>query len=530
MARVLRNEAAIVLAIAAASLLVRVAFAARCGIYQDEALHWREAQHVGLSFSPQPPAASLGARLGLAVFGHGALGLRLGSLLWCTGSIALAYLLGRALYGPRAGLWAAAIFATCPLFFGTGCVTGPDSPLVFAWLLFLWTAWRAASGKSAWWWIVCGLALAAGLYAKYMMVLAIPCAFLALCAAPEGRALLRRPWPWLALALGVGLFAPVFVGWNWHHGWPAFRYHLAARHEWEFQPERIAKYLGAHAGAYAPLLFVGTWVGIVAAWRTWRRGEWQGAWLAAFSALPILFFLAPSVLTERKMLRVQWDEMGYATGAIALAAALSRDGSRAQMRRLWRRLAGAGLGLGALIIGLFWVGSLWPRVPMAVGVRPPVRQALGWRELAQAVREAPHPSSRPDEPLLVADSFATMLCVGFHLNRTAGMYALEHKRNAQYGVLGQLRGWRADERAFIEAMGRRPGPVLYLHDHRASGNRLRAPEPTRMRRYFREVEPLETVTVAYGDRIHRSYGLYACRGWRGPAPGASEAQARSEGR
>ena len=44
---------------------------------------------------------------------------------------------------------AAAIVACCPLLFVVGCVTGPDAPLVFFWLLFLWTAWRAAHAESA---------------------------------------------------------------------------------------------------------------------------------------------------------------------------------------------------------------------------------------------------------------------------------------------------------------------------------------------------------------------------------------------
>jgi len=509
-----RSDAWIVLAIAIASLALRVAFAATSDIFQDEALHWWEARQPGVQFSPQPPLASLMVEASLAVLGHGTLALRAGSLLWGTGAIVLAWLLGRDMFGRGVGLWAAAIVACSPMLFGIGSVAGPDSPLVFFWLLMLWAGWRAAQGESRWWWAACGLALGAGFYSKYMMVLAVASAFVVLCATRQGRALLRTPWPWVALAIGAALFAPVFVGWNVHHDWPAFRYHLGARHVWEYKAERIAIYLGTHAGAWSPLLWAGIWVGIVAAWRLWRRGDWRGAWLGVFSALPILFFVAPSVLTERKMIRVQWDGMGYATGAIALAATLSPDGFRPHVRRAWRWFAVAGLALGALIIIGFWVGSVWPRVPMAMGVRPPMQQALGWRELARAVEQrAPKLVKHPAR--IVADSFPTMFCVGFHLDRTEGLYSLEHKRNAQYGMVGKLAGWHADERAFVEAMAGRPGPVFYVHDHRASGKRLREPEPTRMGRYFAEIEPLETVTVAHGDRVYRSYGLYACRGWTG---------------
>jgi hypothetical protein len=503
----------IVLGLVAASLALRVTFAATSDVFQDEALHWWEARHPGVEFNPQPPMAALVVRLSLAVLGQGTLALRAGSLVWGTGVIVLAWLIGRDMFGRGVGVWAAAIVACCPLLFGIGSVTGPDSPLVFFWLLMLWAGWRAAQGGSRWWWALCGAAVAAGLYSKYMMVLAVGSAAAVLLATRQGRALLRTPWPWAALVLGVGLFAPIFLGWNVRHEWPALRYHLGTRHVWEFSPERIAKYLGAHMGAWSPLLCVGIWTGIVGACRRWRRGDWRGAWLGVFAGLPILFFLAPSILTERRMLRVQWDEMGYATGAIALAATLSADGFAPSVRRAWRWCAGVGLALGVLTIVAFWVGSVWPGVPMALGVRPPMRQALGWRELAQAVETHSRRYTREPAPL-VADSFATMFCVGFHLRRT-DLYTLDHERNAQYGMVGKLADWGADERAFVKAMGRGGGPVLYVHNHEASGKRLRAPEPARMRRYFARVEPLETVTVSGAGRIHRSYGLYLCEGWRG---------------
>ncbi|MFW6163714.1 MAG: glycosyltransferase family 39 protein, partial [Planctomycetota bacterium] len=346
------------------SLALRATVAARCDLYQDEALHWWETRQPGVNFSPQPPVASQTAHVALAVLGHGTLALRAGSLLYGTGIVVLAYLVGRDMFGRRAGLWAAAIVVCCPLLSCIGAVTGPDAPLVFCWLLVVWTGWRAASGSGAWWWAACGLALAVGLYSKYMMALAVPSAFLALVGTRKGRAVLRRPGPWAALALGVVLFAPVFLAWNASYGWPAFAYHLGARHEWELKAKHPVQYLLAHAGAYSPLLWVGILVGLVAGCRAWRRGELRGAWLAAFGGLPILFFLAPSVLTARSMIRVQWDEMGYATGAVALAATLSSEGFRRPAGRAWRRFAAAGLALGALVGLVVWTGCVFPSVPM----------------------------------------------------------------------------------------------------------------------------------------------------------------------
>jgi hypothetical protein len=165
---------------------------------------------------------------------------------------------------------------------------------------------------------------------------------------------------------------------------------------------------------------------------------------------------------------------------------------------------------------------------MALGVRPPMRQALGWRELADAVRRAPEWSPRAQDPPVVADSFATMFCVGFHLRRTASMYTLEHRRNVQYGMVGKLAEWGADESAFLEAMPHHNGPVLYAHNHRASGKRLRQPDPARMQGLFAWVERLETVTIGEAPRVHCCYSLYRCTGWRGPAGSPRRAESADD--
>jgi len=210
-------------------------------------------------------------RLGLAVLGVGVLGLRLGSLLCGTAAIIVAYLLARDLYGARVGVWAAALLASCPLVFALGTVTTPDAFLLPLWLVFMWTLWRAANGWGTFWWLAAGVVLAAGLYAKHIMALAVPCALLALCASPRGRATLGRPCPWVALGVGMACFLPVFVAWNWQHGWATLRFHLAARHDWSFSLKTCARYVLGHAGALSPVLYVGVLASLVAAGRAWWR-------------------------------------------------------------------------------------------------------------------------------------------------------------------------------------------------------------------------------------------------------------------
>ena len=250
-----RRELRIVAMIAAASLVLRGVFALSTDLLQDEALYaWTGTQ--GLSFCPHPPVLPLAIRLGQLLFGRGMLALRWGPLLWGTGAIIMGYVLGRELYGGRAGVWAAGLLAASPLLVAAGALATPDGPLLFLWLLFMYTGWRALRSGSPGSWLGTGAVLAAGLYTEYMMILAVPAVAAALLVTPEGRAQLRRPWPWVAACLGMVLFVPVFLVWDSRNDWTTLRYHLVSRHHWVWTTDGVQEYVLGHALFISPILFV----------------------------------------------------------------------------------------------------------------------------------------------------------------------------------------------------------------------------------------------------------------------------------
>lgn len=503
------REAWTVAAIAVVSLIVRAISAGATDLFQDEALYWWQA-HGRLTFSPHPPGVQVAVRLGAALLGRGTLGLRAASLLGCTGGTVLSYLLAREIYGARAGVWAAGLFASCPLFFVTGVVATADSLLVFLWLLLIYACWRGAHSGGIAWWAVTGIALAAGFYTKYMMVLAVPSGLLALCASKDGRAALGRRGPWMAVILGAALFAPVFLAWNSRYDWGALRYHLGARHEWVWDADLFGYYFLGHAGVISPALFLAVIVAMVAAWRSWRRGDERGAWVLSFTLVPVLFFFAPSVFTKRLMVREHWDAIGYAAGIVAVAGLVApRDAS--SRGQGWRR----GLGVGALGVALLCTVALlvlsgWPSLAVRLGVRAPTDHMLGWRELAGRVREL-EASWAGAPPFLVADSFRPALCVGFHLNRHTHIYTLRHERNIRYGLDDQLRERGMDVRDMREAHAGED--AIYLHEYRADSSGVEH-EPTSVYRFFHKVEPIEDFRVVHGGREVKHFGIFRARDCR----------------
>jgi len=509
--------------IAGVSLAVRAAFAAWAGPFQDEALYWWAAGEAP-GFSPHPPIVSLGVRWGVAILGHGTLGLRAASLVFGTGLLVLAYLLGRAMYDRTTGLWAAALVACSPLFAGAGAVATPDAPLLALWMLFVLFGWRAARGGGRRWWLAAGLTLAAGLYAKYTMVLALPCALAALCASKADRALLRRVAPWAAAALGLALFLPVLLLWDRQHGWAVLGYHLAARHRLRPSADLCAVYLFGHAGLLSPVLFAGVWWAAAVLWRAWRRGDRRAGWGLAFTVLPVLFFLPPSVLTKREMMREHWDAMGYATGVVGLAAVVAGSAApRVRGRRGARRLGGAALGVGAAMSLVLLLGGAWPGPFARLGARLPTDRMHGWSEVARRVRAIEgRGGERP--AVLVADSFAPAMVLGFYLDRRRDIYALNHRRNARYGLVPTLREWRMDEAALRERLRTRPDArVFYLHRHRRSSRTGLLDAPKRIHLLFRSVDLVDQVAVVRGGRPLAHFGLYECKGLREPAPAAGGA-------
>lgn len=491
-------------AILAGSLALRLAAALPLAPFQDEALYWWGARSAEPSFCPHPPGAYLLVWAGTQVFGDSLLGLRVGTLACGTAAVLLAYLMGRELHGPAAGLWAAAMFAFCPAMAGAGAVASPDSLIIFLWLLCAWAVWRGISRPSAGWWGLAGLALAAGLYTKYMMVLALPGAFLALCASAQGRRALRTPWPWAAAAGGLALFLPVFIASEWTHGWPAVRYHLLSRHQWSPSWQRVAYYAATAAAAYSPLLWVGTLATLAAAARVAWRGEARAGWLAGFGLVPIAFFLLPRIVTKHSMIQVQWDAFAYAVGLVALGgtvagAAHGRAGGR------WRRgLGAAALAVAGLSAAAVLVGLLVPKAPLALGLRPPGLQRVGWRELAARLTTAGRASET-----IITDTFATAMTLGFHLGRREGIYTLDAPRNERYGLVEQLKAWRMDEACMLAERGGQD--ALYVHEHDCFSRCKCAIEPMRVRQLFSEVQLIDSVALSHGGQMAKCFHIYRVR-------------------
>ena len=168
----------------------------------------------------------------------------------------LAYATGRALYDVRTGFWAAmlAVFGTGSVF--SARIISTDLPLVLFWALAL-LAYVRLLQKADWRWaVVLGVAIGAGLLAKYAMIYFLPGMLLAAVFEKQARALLVRPELWLALGLAVLTVSPNIL-WNIANGFLTLRHAGGNVIGEPIDPsvKRPLEFLAAQFAVFGPVVF-----------------------------------------------------------------------------------------------------------------------------------------------------------------------------------------------------------------------------------------------------------------------------------
>jgi 4-amino-4-deoxy-L-arabinose transferase-like glycosyltransferase len=146
-----------------------------------------------------------------AVLGENDLAARLPAIAMALGLVLLTWRIGRIVLGPTGGLDAAALLLVTPLFLNHARRSMLDLPFAFWAAGLLWIALAGLAKPARL--LLLAVPLAGGLLTKSVLAL-VPLATLFAIALvlPSGRRMLRTPWPWLGVMLGLAPFA----GWLWH--------------------------------------------------------------------------------------------------------------------------------------------------------------------------------------------------------------------------------------------------------------------------------------------------------------------------
>jgi dolichol-phosphate mannosyltransferase len=364
------------------SLALRLVYLGQLELTPQEAYYWNFARHLDIGYLDHPPLVAWLIAASTAL-GGGEFWVRLPAVVSSLLAVYFAVRLARDIGGPSLAARSALLATLLPFFFGIGAMMTPDAPLTAAWAAALYFLHRALLRDEGRAWLGAGVAIGAGMLAKYTMIL-VPLAVLAfMIVDARARRALFSPWPWTGALLALALFSPVVL-WNVQHDWASFTFQGARRLATE------SKTFGLHLFAAFLLLVVTPW-GIVGLLRGWARARPAASgeavdrraaqFLALFVLVPLLPLAVTSVGTETKF---HW------TGPVWLAAvplmALT-FAVPARPARIDRPLAASWPALLAALLGAYAVVLFYYPVYGIGGLHAHHRYVeTGWRELRAQVQ------------------------------------------------------------------------------------------------------------------------------------------------
>ncbi|MEW5726803.1 MAG: glycosyltransferase family 39 protein [Pseudomonadota bacterium] len=353
----------------------------------DEAQYWAWAQSLELGYYSKPPMVAWVIAATTAACGDGPGCVKAGSAIAHAGTAVVLYFLGRHLFGPRIGAWAAMTWSVVPAVSLSAVMITTDPFLLFFWALALLFLARAADAgpRPNRWWVLLGLAFGLGMLSKYAMILFAASAAIWLAWSPERRTLAKAPGPWLAMAIGLAVYAPNAL-WNAANGFVSYAHtkdnaNLGGE---LFHFDKLAEFVGGQFGVFGPIAMAALVAALVAAIR--RPEDDRERMLAAFT-LPVLALMTVESFLSRA--NANWTAPAFVAGSVLVAAFLARRAPRLLAASLALHVAAAGL--------LYNLDAARAALGVAETARfDPLKRVRGWQEVGERVSAilAAHPGAR----------------------------------------------------------------------------------------------------------------------------------------
>jgi len=367
-----KNDLAILLVIAAGTLLVHLLAAGRYGFNRDELAILEDARHLAWGYVAYPPLTPFFGRLALTLFGTSLVGFRFFSALLQAITVVLTGCMAKDIGGGRAAQVAAAC-ASIPFSLGAGALMQYTSFDYFAWVLTAFFVVRLLRTANPRYFLLVGASIGLGMLAKYTMIF-FAAGVLAGLIFTDAPKYLRTIWLWLGLLISLLIVAPNFLWQVQHHfvtlDFLRFIHHrdVAEGLTRSFLPDQLEMTLLSF-----PLWFTGLcFCSFFREGRNFRALAWM-------YLVPLVLFL--SVKGRGYYLMPAYTVL-YAAGGAWGERWLSR--LRLRQARPFRVVVVAALTisiLGASAVGLpiAPIHSAWFSV--ADAINPTLRDEIGWEDL-----------------------------------------------------------------------------------------------------------------------------------------------------
>jgi membrane-associated phospholipid phosphatase len=272
---------------------------------EDEAYQWLWSKHLALSYWSKPPLIAYSHWLSTHIWGDTTFGVRFfAPFIAATISLLLLRFMAR-IASARLGLMLVLAITATPMLLAGGVLMTIDPWAALFWTAAMIAGWRAAQpeGTTAHW-LWAGLWMGLGFLAKYTALLQIGSWTIFFALWKPARDHLRRPGPWLALAVFAVCTMPVVI-WNARNDWITL-YHLSTNAHldkpWKLTPDFVGDFFLTEAGLLNPVLFLACLWAMVRMWARQRRDPL----LVFFFSMGAPVFLGYWLLTLRTRVQPNW--------------------------------------------------------------------------------------------------------------------------------------------------------------------------------------------------------------------------------
>jgi 4-amino-4-deoxy-L-arabinose transferase-like glycosyltransferase len=384
----LLSDTALLIYIAAATVIVHLIIGNRYGYHRDELATLDDARHLAWGFPAYPPVTPFFGRVSLELFGTSLRGFRFFANMAQAITVVLAGLMAREMGGRRGAQLIAAV-AVVPLALGGGYQMMYVAFDTLAWVLTAFCVVMLLKSEDPRWWVAIGAGIGLGMMTKYTMGF-FALAIVAGVVLTDARRYLRSKWLWIAVGVSVLVWLPnVLWQWQYHFVSLDFLSHIHAR---DVRQGRTADFLPMQLmlnGLRLPLGLAGLYFCFFA--RNGRR----------FRMIGWMYVLTLALFTVAKG---RWYYMAPAYPMLFSAGAVWGEQWLAAMQRgramTVRSVVWAALAFDVVFTVAFWlplpsVNSSW--WTMNNSLTGDFREQFGWRELVQEVakiRDALTPEER----------------------------------------------------------------------------------------------------------------------------------------
>jgi hypothetical protein len=370
------SDNALLIYIAAATVLIHMLVGNRYGFHRDELAILEDARHLAWGYVSYPPVTPFFGRLALLLFGTSLLGFRFFAALVQAIAVFLTGLMSRELGGRSEAQFLSAL-AAVPFCLGAGALMQYTSFDYVCWVLAAYFVVRLLRSDDPRWFLAIGAAIGLGMMSKYTMAF-FACGIAGGIILTNARKYLLTKWLWFGVAISLIIFLPNFL-WQLHHDFVSLDF-LRFLHERDVSAGLTEDFLSDQLEQ--TLLAFPLWVaGLYFYFLTDKGSRFRTlGWMYIVSLLLFIiakgrgYYLAPAY------------PVLYAAGAVVFEEAFAkwRDSWRRFLRPLsWTALIISIIGAMVVALPIAPVGSLWWY--KAVEIDSALPDEIGWVELVSTI-------------------------------------------------------------------------------------------------------------------------------------------------